>query len=847
MTIDNTPNNDDDDDDSRTTLGDNSESLLAPTPPPKEQSPLQSPATQTLNTLSQSHLLSQHQQDSYHSETHRNNNDHIKRCNLSSTQTKTTSPLSKYCLPWKTRTERRTQQRLMESKHETAAARNESYHGSCDSETTMHELPSTQRLQDRLAETKVHHAESGLHQVADHRETADLPSIKAVQVPIAPPDVLNADKTHLRTSSSVEITSPDATSIRAVWTVQQEEHLQIALQSLSVRVLAFHQPGPLGLTIVRHRLGNNDYCLVEQSDHMDSDSNPISCASTTTTGDLLLFPSDQFIHFENLDMLRREETRPLMVGLARLPPLEELHLSWSTTANTAAAAAAAMVTLSNTSDGAETQPFLKPATVTEMGATRTYQPTQDCIVDSSAEDSHDMAMAISQVLFQAIEILGDPSSPGQRKPVATVTASSNDTVDGKETAPDLLPALPQSDTDQRRSVRRPANNSTPTRQSAVTVAPTSRTMIRKKESNASQATLLESTFVGLETDRQETKIKADYALSRPAEYCDACQSGKQELDRCHHIRCPKNPSFDEARFRRMVKGCNQGCKSCMIEIKNGYTKRRHDMCDLNEDAQTETKATIQPLPFCRACLTKKGLHRQICPQHKHFGTSGAAKKLELLLAGVKIGCQACHTEYESGTASRRLHAGKCERRYQGDRTKHQPNQSKKVIVRGRASSKTKQPVLTELPAANKPAQQKPTKDSDTKENEEIQQAVARSAKKRDRPPKVSSPSPTPRQGQVSEKELQQFCNSCQRQKGCHHALCLHHRNFESSGARGQLELLRAGVDAGCESCRQQYSTGGYPSFSKHHVKCPPLRSDLLILGANDHALFVRRSEDAVSS
>ena len=177
MAIDNNQSNDDDkddDDDSHTTLGGNSESLLAPTPPPKEPSPLQSPATQTLNTLSQSHLLVP--QGSHNSDIG-SNIDCRKRTKLASDPVKTASPRSKYCLPWKTRTERRTQQRLVES--EAIAARNAADSGRGDSEMTVaiNELPSTQRLQDLLTGKKEHEDESCRGHSAESGGTAGIPSL----------------------------------------------------------------------------------------------------------------------------------------------------------------------------------------------------------------------------------------------------------------------------------------------------------------------------------------------------------------------------------------------------------------------------------------------------------------------------------------------------------------------------------------------------------------------------------------------------------------------------------------------------------------------------------------------
>jgi hypothetical protein len=231
-------------------------------------------------------------------------------------------------------------------------------------------------------------------------------------------------------------------------------------------------------------------------------------------------------------------------------------------------------------------------------------------------------------------------------------------------------------------------------------------------------------------------------LQGPVLYCKVCQSEGGTLSPAsHHFRCPKNPNFDEIRFRRMIEGCNLGCIHCRDALKNGYSKIRNDACVLNSKkasrpiSQPNSNGKYNDLPipnssqntifceelthrnlavtlckgndtdsfqrkhtvegkirtlqdkkggrstclgkrkrkkkrahsflqeqFCYACQRLKGPHHQLCRHHPRFDNSGAKEVLELLLAGISVGCQGCKVAYTTGTIPFGLkHSNECPR------------------------------------------------------------------------------------------------------------------------------------------------------------------------------------------
>lgn len=90
-----------------------------------------------------------------------------------------------------------------------------------------------------------------------------------------------------------------------------------------------------------------------------------------------------------------------------------------------------------------------------------------------------------------------------------------------------------------------------------------------------------------------------------------------------------------------------------------------------------------------------------------------------------------------------------------------------------------------------------------------------------------------------------FCRAC-RNPGAtgraHHALCPQHPQFDNSGAKEKLQLIRRGVEMNCPACLHHYQHGRVASTTVTHVtKCPrrkqPLRQHgQVVLGMVDPVL-----------
>jgi len=95
-----------------------------------------------------------------------------------------------------------------------------------------------------------------------------------------------------------------------------------------------------------------------------------------------------------------------------------------------------------------------------------------------------------------------------------------------------------------------------------------------------------------------------------------------------------------------------------------------------------------------------------------------------------------------------------------------------------------------------------------------------------------------------------FCKSCQKPNStsrAHHALCPQHPHFENSGALQKLQLIRRGVDMGCEACKHFYQNGRIVDPTIIHIdKCPrrkqPLRQNGEILVVNETATSVEKNQ-----
>ena len=84
-----------------------------------------------------------------------------------------------------------------------------------------------------------------------------------------------------------------------------------------------------------------------------------------------------------------------------------------------------------------------------------------------------------------------------------------------------------------------------------------------------------------------------------------------------------------------------------------------------------------------------------------------------------------------------------------------------------------------------------------------------------------------------EDDILPFCKACQKSDSAnrvHHALCPKHPQFDNSGALEKLELIRRGVQLGCEPCKLHYQHGRVVDHNRAHLdNCPrrkqPLRQN----------------------
>ena len=216
--------------------------------------------------------------------------------------------------------------------------------------------------------------------------------------------------------------------------------------------------------------------------------------------------------------------------------------------------------------------------------------------------------------------------------------------------------------------------------------------------------------------------------------------------------------------------------------------------------------------FCNACQTQKGCHHHLCPHNSTFATSGAAEKLEIILAGVEIGCPKCKKEYTAGTITTHLsHHKKCQRRGKRGRPKRKYAEvTQESQTQGCSLQLSKIPIFSsKVRAFNKATQQSQVS--------VIFSSKVRAFNTASQLSQVSVPQSSDEE--ETDQYLVQFCNACQTLKGNHHRLCYHHPTFESSGAKQKLELLMAGVEVGCASCQNEYSTGRIGMAMRHDKKC----------------------------
>ena len=71
--------------------------------------------------------------------------------------------------------------------------------------------------------------------------------------------------------------------------------------------------------------------------------------------------------------------------------------------------------------------------------------------------------------------------------------------------------------------------------------------------------------------------------------------------------------------------------------------------ELNESKKITAAGSIAPFcAFCNGQKTSRPIHHSWCPKNSHFGTSGADEVLAKIQLGLRMHCDGCKAEYESG-------------------------------------------------------------------------------------------------------------------------------------------------------------------------------------------------------
>jgi hypothetical protein len=561
--------------------------VLAPTPPRNDESPkFLSPATQTLNTLSQSHLLNVVDEK----------NDNTAHTTL--TRGKISKPVTvSHCLPWKTRTERKKhEQALQEEQLSTSPAESVpppidlgllTYSEYEETQESLETLPSTERLHELLSNENQEHpillSSTPSEECKPRKRKADhiiLPAAKQLPQPSLP------DSNPVRLSSRPGKPDDEAlpsllvtTNVPSVqWTDSQEDKLQLYLQSLPLRMVTFHQPGPLGFTVLPRRLGRHNYCAVgEPNTPLVHQGNSSAFHRTAISS-----------QYEALDVLQSTTQRPLVIGMCQVPTLEDLNAAMNMIASPMATIPPrhlTKTTLHRLETLASTLPLAPDDLFQSTLATcQMNEWSSDILVETPSQPT-------------AVPNRNDNNCPAPFEP--TILAK-----DVKRAIPALTTATSAAGSNRsKKSIRwsetQELSQSEPERSSSRKCSQQN-DLNRKRKSNEAQVPCIELKKTNGAVPKPKVSIQD--MLKCPALFCNVCQNRNQSTR--HHVRCPKSPCFNVERFERMVHGYNQGCEACKSEYRYARTSRQHTACYRGTQVPDLTDEQRQDTPYCNACQTK---------------------------------------------------------------------------------------------------------------------------------------------------------------------------------------------------------------------------------------------------
>ena len=319
--------------------------------------------------------------------------------------------------------------------------------------------------------------------------------------------------------------------------------------------------------------------------------------------------------------------------------------------------------------------------------------------------------------------------------------------------------------------------------------------------------------------------------------CHACKKESADGDESnaheHHPLCPERSDHVSSgaraqlkQIRRTLKRCNcPACKWYLKHRKEGtHNGRAHNpLCEksklYNPNASEKAKVTTRRLvvTFCRRCNGERGEgapleHHVFCPSHPDFEAFGAKAKLERIQRNaIENGCEACSFRLENGRPDKSLaHGSKCD--YNSEEKTNE--RADGDIVAG-AQSESVVPVANSRESIVDGLRREGAKGDCNRCKEEL-----RTGKKASGPHGKSCP-------MRNDQGLRRIgaaagCLKCvnelrtdRKDKTAHSHLCPLSKQYGS-----KVATLSQGADAGCQKCSNEIRTGTKQPKKVHSKSCP---------------------------
>ena len=327
--------------------------------------------------------------------------------------------------------------------------------------------------------------------------------------------------------------------------------------------------------------------------------------------------------------------------------------------------------------------------------------------------------------------------------------------------------------------------------------------------------------------------------------CQACKKESVDVDVTggsaleHHVLCPERSDHVSSgaraqlrQIRRTLKRCD--CPACKWYLKhrtegkkNG--KAHNPLCEKSTlytaSASGKAKASTRSLAvtFCKRCNGEGGDnalldHHVFCHLHRDFERFGAKAKLERILRNAtENGCEACSFRLENGRPDKSLfHGSKCD--YNTDE-KATEDSGEKLIAAARSSPSATDP----REAIIERLRREGAKGNCSRCKKEVLTGKKTVGNHKDDCP-LRNDQGLRRIGATSG------CQKCtnelrtkKKDKSAHSQLCPLSRNYGTKDNSRQ-DIMRDAADAGCQKCADEIRTGKKQSKQSHSKSCPLSRN-----------------------